>query len=88
MDINAERLRVIEEKIKEKEGINSAYIKVNTSEFMREVTGKEKVNQYYLILASRVFKKRGWTQHFDKKRVGSKRYWLFFNMSSDLDLWG
>lgn len=63
---------IIEQKIIEKEDqSNGKVISINPTDLMTEIAG-EKFNKYYLILASKIFKKRGWILH-QRKINNNKR---------------
>lgn len=86
MNIYEAREKVIEDKIREKENcFCGKKIEINTTDLLIEIMGEEKVTVPYMIIASHIFKRRGWVQ---RRKLGEKRKWVYFRVNNDLtNIW-
>ncbi len=55
-------------------------IKMNTTDFLIGLKGDANYNKYYLIIAGKIFKERGWYHRRDKNK---KRYYEYNGKIND-----
>ncbi len=81
------RIEIISKEIELLEkSFNGTPIKINTTELMKKISGLEDIKQPYLILAGKVFRRRGNWVHKQEFKSG-KRYWEYIGKENIAGIW-